>query len=76
MKYQSTRKLFNMAVKGVQRTVRPFNAETTRKHAKAPSWSHGLTHFEIQETGMVSFCGQEWFETHAKPLGRPQKLKP
>ena len=49
-------------------TVRPYNAETTSKHPRNVSWSHGFTHFEIKETGTTGFCGTNFFEENAKPI--------
>lgn len=51
---------------GVIVTVRPFNAETTRKHQRLASWSHGFTHFEIKEWNSIGFCGISLFERMAE----------
>lgn len=75
-KHQQTRTWFNLAaaprkpfrIGGAQYkslTVRPFNGETTTKHKRDVSWSHGLTHYEIHETGTTGFCGMQYFEERA-----------
>lgn len=54
-------------------TVRPFNGETTTKHPRNVSWSHGFTHFEIRETATVGFCGTSYFENNATALKKTPK---
>ena len=68
MKYEHIRQWFNLKVRGAQRTVRPYNAEITKKHRQDLGWSQGFTSFEIKETGTTGWCGQDWFEQHAKPV--------
>lgn len=55
-------------------TVRPFNAETTRKHRRSASWSHGFTHFEIKEWNGIGYCSISTFERLArkKESSRPK----
>lgn len=90
MKYEKTRTWFSlkMKFKGERKpktlTVRPYNAETTKRHRQDVSWSQGFTHFEIKEAGQpgfenvhpTGFCGINHFEENAKPLKREPRQKP
>ena len=73
MKYEHVRTWFNLKVGGKKCTVRPYNAETTRKHQQQLGWSAGFTHYEIRETGTTGFCGVEFFEQNARPLTTPRR---
>ncbi|MEZ0262036.1 MAG: hypothetical protein ACAH80_13585 [Alphaproteobacteria bacterium] len=89
MKHEHTRSWFSlkMKLKGIRKlfnvTVRPYNAETTKKHKQDISWSHGFTHFEVREAGQPGFerihptgcSGTHWFEENAKPLKPLKPLK-
>lgn len=63
-------------------TVRPFNGEAApkrlqdTKNATGPSWSHGLTHYEIRETGTVGFCGTQYFEDRTTAKAKPAPVAP
>ena len=85
-KHEKIRTWFNLkASKGIKLfvdgkklkmlTVRPYNGETTKKHAPNVSWSHGFTHFEIKETGTRGFCGTNFFEENATPIKATRKPK-
>lgn len=90
MKHEHTRTWYSlkMKFKGERKaltvTVRPYNAETTKKHKQDVSWSHGFTHFEIREAGspgfervpQTGFSGVNWFDEHAKPLKKQAKPRP
>ncbi len=86
LKCEHTRQWFNLAaakgkkfningVKYKSLTVRPFNGETTRKHPRDVSWSHGFTHYEIKESGTVGFCGTRFFEENANAVRMPRAPK-
>lgn len=89
MKHEHTRTWYSLKMKfkgerkAVTVTVRPYNAETTKKHKQDVSWSQGFTHFEIKEAGQpgferlhpTGFSGVHWFEEHAQPLKRAPKVK-
>jgi hypothetical protein len=74
MKYEQTDTVFRFKRRDEILKVVPFNGETEEFLCKGQmindvSWSHGFTHFKLEDGTYAGFCGVNYFEENAKPIG-------